>query len=866
MSGTVSPNQLPPDRRVDHDADDYLEAATPLSDPEAGEFVDVSPDPDEIVLEDAPDGGVYATDPDADTLTEYTSGPDSAFYSNLAEYIPQSVQDAIVSDLLDKIENDKESRKKRDEQYTEGLRRSGLGNDAPGGAEFEGASRVVHPMISEACIDYESRIIKELWPISGPVKPKILGVVTPEKAERAQRVTEHMNFQLTTLMKEARSVVETTLTQVPLGGSQFIHLWHDHQLRRPRCEFRAIDNIYLPFGAADYLSAQRKTYADNITEMEYKKRVQQGMYVDLDIGPASQLPEESKAQKANDKIEGVEDTGQNVDNERLIYETITYLEISPELHDAIQNCACVEEIGQFLPYLITIDVTTRKMLSMYRNWEEGDDTFEPIQYDFEIPFIPWRSAFSIGFPQIIGGLSAAATGALRALMDSAHANNAFGGLILKGSGAGGQTVRTQIGEFAEIDTGLETKDIRQVVMPFAPTQPSGVLFQLLGFVVDAARGVVRTSLDENPSNTPVPVGTQMSRVEESLVVFSAIHGRAHAAFNRFLAGLHRLNRLYLPEIVKVDIEGKELLVRRKDYDGPCVVQGVSDPTIYSDQQRFAQLNYIQQRVMAMPQLWKLREVELAGLRLMKWPNPEGLLQDQPEPHELNPTNESLSMSLGQPVLVFPDQDHLAHLQVHLDYTKSPLFGANPLIAPKYLPAALNHIAQHLAYLYVSQTVETVKNAAGGVDPVQMMSKDIDVKKKFDQLLATASPQVIASLEAQLQGIAPILQQAQQMMQQFMPKPPMDPAQAAVMAATQETQRKAAADQTDAQITSSKDQADAQAKQRANAIAADHVAAMREGQQLQAQVKLQTTAVDADTALEIASKRNTSYTNGQSLTK
>lgn len=896
MALSANRNQLPKDRRIEEE--DYLAADTPLSDMDNGEFLAVASDPDEITLEDTPDGGLLAPPVDGDIISLDTS-TESGFYVNLAAYLSDYVKDTIVYDILDKVENDKESRKKRDEQYTEGLRRSGLGNDAPGGAEFEGASRVVHPLLTEACIDYESRVIRELWPALGPVKPNIVGAPTTEKVEQANRVAEHMNWQLQHQMKEARSVFEVTLTQVPLGGSQYIHLWYDHRLKRPRCEFRSIDNMYIPFGAADFYSASRKTYADTISEMELKQRIRNKQYVDVDETLLADLPPETMAKRANDRIEGLDDTGENVDNERQIYEISTYIEITPELAADFAAlpaaCGCIEEEGAFLPYLITIDPNSRRMLAMYRNFEEDDDTFEPIEHDFEFPFVPWRGAVAIGFPQLIGGLSAAATGALRALLDSAFIANSPGGLIMKGSGAGGQTIRPQVGEYAEIDMGLETKSIRDVVMPFSLTQPSGVLFQLLGFVVEAGRGVIRTSMDDTPSNTPVPVGTQMARLEEGLVVFSAVHLRAHDAFNRFLRGLHRLNRMYLPEIVKLDLHGKELLVRRRDYDGPCVIQGVSNPTIYSDQQRFAQLNYIHQRVaVALASglnIWKIREVELAGLKLMKWPNPEALLQDMPEPQELNPTNESLSMALGQPVMVFPDQDHKAHLQVHLDFTKSPVLGMNPILAPKYLPIALQHMAEHIAYLYVSTTVEKVREAAQGMDPTKLMSKSVEVKRAFDAMLAQASSVVVPELDETLKGVMPVLQQAQQMLKAIAPPPVMDPAQAAVQAATQETQRKAAEDKARIGLDTQEAQTDAQIRAQANQIAADRVAALREGQQLQSQTKLQTadtnaqtqvhtanisadteiqtTEMDTETALEVARKnaathRSTRLENGSSL--
>lgn len=854
------PNQIPPDR-----------SASALSmGADVGEYMLLDQDPDEPIITDTPDGGAYVEMPGE---REESRPPDEGFYSNLAEVLPDSVQSTIVSDLLRRIEEDKEARKKRDEQYEEGIRRTGLGKDAPGGADFEGASRVVHPMLTEACIDYESRIIKEMFPPSGPVKPKILGAVTKEKTERAGRKTEHMNWQITTQIKEARSVLETLFTQVPLGGSQFLRQWWDHRLKRPRWEFAPIDKVYVPFGAADYVSAHRKTYADTISQIEFKQRVEQGMYVDLDLPPPSQQPDPSKAETASYKVEGVEDPSQNLDGDREIYEVCTYLEVTGETAEALGG---PEKEGDLCPYLITIDVSGRKMLSQYRNWEDGDEAREPLEHMFEFPFLPWRGAYSIGFPQIIGSLSAAATGALRALLDSAHTNNAVTGFVLKGSGMGGQTRRPEIGSLVEIDSGTEADDVRKRVMMAPFNQPSSVLFQLLGFVVDAAKGVVRTSMDETPTNgpAPTPVGTQISRVEEGMVVFSAVHGRAHAAFNRLLEGLHRLNRLYLPEELKVDLDGKEVLVRRKDYEGPSDVQPVSDPTIYSDIQRFNQLSYIQQRMMVAPGLWNVREVELAGLRLIKWPDPEGLLVEQPQPKEMNAVAENMAMALGQPVAVFAEQDHLAHLQVLLDFAKNPALGANPLLAPIYLPAAMKHAVEHIAHFYSATTeseVEGAIQAAASKRAVDMMSNDTEVKREFDRLLAQASQVVLPKVDAALQGVLPVMMQSMQIIKQLTPPPPMDPAAAAVQAAMAETNRKATADQAGHQLSAAELAAKTQVQQEANAVAAQRNQITQEGQQIAAQTKLQTTAADNVTAENISADRlahgsSSDFVDGDSLSR
>ena len=797
---------------------------------------------------------------------------DKEFYGNLAESIAGPVANTIVADLLRRILEDKEARTLRDKQYEEGLKRTGLGKEAPGGASFEGASKVVHPMLTEACVDYESRIIKEIFPVAGPAKPKVIGAPTADKIAQAGRVAEHMNWQITEQITEARGTLETLFTQVPLGGSQYLRQVWDHRLTRPRWTFAPIDRVLIPFGAADFTSATRKTFIETINDVEFKQRIEQGQYLDLKIPAASNLDEPTSSEAANRKIEGVESPGINVDDSRTIYEVSVTLEVTEDMAQAFGE---PEQAGELFPYVISIDEGSRQMLAMYRDWEQNDTAREPIDHMFEFPFLPWRGPYAIGLPHIIGSLSAAATGALRALLDSAHANNAISGFILKGAGISGQNRRPEIGSMVEIEGGVETDDIRKRVMNAPFNQPSPVLFQLLQFVVDSAKGIVRTSMDDAPTNgpSPTPVGTQISRVEEGLVVFSAIHGRAHAALNRVLRGLHRLNRLYLPDELKVDIEGKEILVRRKDYEGPCSVCPVSDPTIYSDMQRFNQLGYIQQRMMVAPQLWDARKVELAGLKLIKWPDPESMLVQMPEPKDINAIAENMTMALGKPVAVFPGQDHLAHLQVLLDFMKSPVLGGNQLIAPVFMPAAIAHATQHIAHLYAEMADDIVSDAARkmGKNIDDMLSPHPDVKLEYDRVLAQASPMVTQKIEKALEQALPVLMEAAQKMAQMMPKPPMDPAAAAVQAAAAETSRKTNADQAENQLGAQKLQSETALKEQANQIAADRVQATREGQQITAQTKAQTTAADNETALDIsadhlAAGAKTNFTDGESLTK
>ena len=730
--------------------------------------------PEEVAdVEDTEDGGAIVRFGE-----EEEPVGESEFYANLAETLPEGDMDAVAQDFLGLIAKDKEARKKRDEQYEEGIRRTGLGDDAPGGAQFQGASRVVHPMLTEVCVDFSARAIKEIFPAEGPAKDHIIGDETADKVAKAQRKTRYLNWQMTQQMPEFRAELEQLLTQVPLGGAQYLKLSWDPNKRRPVPLFIGIDDIYLPYAATNFYSSERKTHVQYVTEIEYRQRVRSGMYRDVDLAPTTMDPDISKSEKANNKIEGRDDNAYDTDGLRTIFEIYAISDIE-------------EEYG-LAPYIFSIDKVTGKVLSIYRNWEEGDDTLQEMQWIIEFPFVPWRGAYPIGIPQMIGGISAAATGALRALLDSAHIANFPGMLKLKGGREGGQSERIDPTEVKEIEGGAFSDDIRKIAMPLPFNQPSPVLYQLLGFLVDAGKGVVRTTLEDIADNQGnMPVGTQLARIEQGMVVFNAIHARLHDAMGRTLKVLHRLNAMYL-EDEEVKDETGQLLVKRSDFLGPMDVVPVSDPNIFSEAQRFAQVQALSQRAMALPQVYNVRKVEERILKQLRIPNPKELLIPAPEPKELNAINENVAASLGRPVSAFPEQDHLAHLQAHLDYLTSPILGSSMLMAPTFIPAILNHIKEHIALWYATHVFEVASEAAGQDISDFQKVKSKEVKKSFDQLLAAASQRVVPDTAQAFGAIPQIVQQAVQMMQQLQGmNAPQDPRMAAQMA---ETQRKAQADQ------------------------------------------------------------------------
>ena len=694
--------------------------------------------PDDV--EDTEDGGAIIR------MGEEDDNPTKQkHFENIVESIPQDVLSEVSSELLDKIEKDKEAREKRDKLYEEGIRRTGLGDDAPGGAQFSGANKVVHPMLVEACIDFSARVMKEIMPPNGPVKSKILGEQEREKVEKADRKAEFMNWQLTQQMREFRGEIEQMTTQIPLGGVQYLKLIYNQQRRRAMSEFIAVDDVYLPFAATNFYSAERKTHVQYLTKFEYNRRIKAGMYIDVDVGVPQEI-EYSKAAIANNKVEGRTETTYNEDGLRTVFEVSTFLDL--------------EEDGE-APYIISIDKSSGKVLSVYRNWEEDDESREELEWIVEFPFIPWRGAYPIGLTHIIGGLAGSATGALRALLDSAHIQNVPTMMKLKG-GPGGQTINIQPTEVVEMDGGAMVDDIRKLAMPIPFNGPSPVLFQLLGFVVDAGKGVVQTSFEKlSDQNANQPVGTTMALIEQGMVVFSSIHARLHNSMERVFKILHRINSAYLEE---EDIKRwvPDLDITPADFDGPMDVVPVSDPSIFSEAQRFAQTQAILQRAQALPQLYDVRKVEEMFLRNMKL-STDDVLQPAPGTQDIDPVSENVAASMGRPIYALPRQDHMAHMQTHLAFLNSPLFGGNPIIMKTFLYPMAMHLRDHLLNYYLTEAHEAVDQA---------QRRDLIAKEADEQVQVII--QVQQAIESQLGQFAAQLAQIDQAAQQFKPQPQMPP--------------------------------------------------------------------------------------------
>ena len=388
---------------------------------------------------------------------------------------------------------------------------------------------------------------------------------------------------------------------------------------------------------------------------------------------------------------------------------------------------------------------------------------------------------------MIGSLAGAATGALRALLDSAHMNNLPTLLRLKGVNFSGQSKELNIGEITEVEGGIAGGDIRELIMPIPFNPPSDVLLALLGVVTEAGRGMVQTTFEKlGEQSKEMPVGTTLALIEEGMTVFSAIHLRMFQSMTYVLRILNRINRMYLEEEEQKNEIG-EILAYRRDFDPPFDIIPVADPEIFSDVQRMAQLQVIADRSQAMPEIYNQKAVEKRILERTKIPNADELLLPDETPEEQNAVNENAAMSLGRPVAAFPEQDHLAHLQVHLDYMSSPVLVQNPIIAPDYIPLVLGHLREHIALYYVTYNFELLQASIdlGDEELAQVLKiRDPKVRKELDRNMGVQSETVVPAIGKVLSGMMPIIQEAQKLLQEMKPEPeqlPVDPnAQMAIM--------------------------------------------------------------------------------------
>jgi chaperonin GroES len=763
------------------DQDDY-----PIEEQEDGSAVVDLP---EIQMEEQDDGSaIVMLDDDGPEFN-----PD--FYDNLADSVDSGTLSMLAMRYLDLLETDKEARSLRDKQYEEGIRRTGMGNDAPGGATFMGASKVVHPAMAEGCVDFASRAIKEMFPPDGPVKTKVLGKMDDLKAAKSERKRDYLNWQITEQIEEFKDEQEQLLTQLPLGGSQYFKLWFDEQKKRPCVEFLPIDRVILPFAATNFYTAQRAAEVHEITTYEFERRIRTGMYRDINYIKATQSLEQNKVEQANNKIEGKK-FEENQDGLRKVYHIYCYLELEDDKKTK----------GETAPYILMVDEIDQQVVGLYRNWEEQDEAMTKLDWVVEFKFIPWRGAYAIGLPHLIGGLSAALTGALRALLDTAHINNTATMLKLKGAKISGQSQQVDVTQIVEIEGAPGVQDIRQIAMPMPFNPPSPVLLELLGWLDKAAKGVVTTSEEKIADITSnAPVGTTQALIEQGAAVFSSIHARMHDSQARVLKILCRLNRWHFDEMQKGDVV-VDLEITREDFEKNTDVVPVSDPHIFSETQRMAQNQAVLALAEKHPDQFNMGAVLSRMLKQMKVPNINELMKDVPAPEQRTSADENAALLIGQPAYAYLQQDHIAHIQDHLQFAMNPFLGQSPFADPNYLNNLIEHLKQHMTLWYLNRSNGYVEKSVG--KPVDDYD-DPKLTATIDKVYTTVGAHVMLDTQQVFGQFQQALQALVQMAQQRKAQPQPLPPDAQVVKDTNmaETQRKAQYDQARLQLDTQKMQED-----------------------------------------------------------
>ena len=708
-------------------------------------FAEGSP-PDNLQVEEFGDDEVLIGDPKLDI----TQDIDSEFDANLADEISAKELSRKAQQLVVTYEGDREARSDWEERYKAGLRTV----DPDGGMSEEedarasrGLSTVVHPMIAEAATQFNARAIAELYPSGGPVKTVIVGEPNDEAEEQARRVRDFMNFQITQEMPEYFPDLDKMLFQLPLVGHAFKKVWWDANLERQCSKFVKAEDLVVAPESTDLYTSPRYTHVIRMPKNDYNKYVEAGWYLQTDYTGDSIDP----SGDTTSDIEGIDPYGQDSTDkvmtllEMHVYESFDGVDGYEESNEESNEVA--------LPYVITIDYDTEKVVSVRRNWDADDQKQKRLDWFVSYPFLPGVGFYGFGLYHLIGGLGKAATGSLRALLDSAAFANMQGGFKLKGRATGGE-LQINPGEFADLDATVD--DVNKAIMPLPFKEPSGALFNLLGFITDAGKRFANTSdMNVGDVNPNAPVGTTVALIEQGSKAFSAIHKRLHYAQGQEFKLLAKLNAKYLAEEFSFSLSGSSSTIYAADFDDRIDIIPVSDPNIFSTAQRIAQAQAVMQMANAAPQLHDIYEAYKRMYEAIRIPNADEVLKKPQEAVRLDPIDENMSLMYGKPIRAFPEQDHDAHIAVHMQFIRDPSLAGNPGVKTMQ-PLLIAHIAEHVALLYRQRMQAAIgiplPNVPNLRDPKFMFD---DVSPEMDMIISQKAAQVVAA-SPQMEAIKPLL--------------------------------------------------------------------------------------------------------------
>jgi hypothetical protein len=699
----------------------------------------------EIMIDNPDDVEIGIDGLSIDLMPEET---EEAFGDNLAEYMSEAELSTLASELLELVDADITSRRDWVDMYVRGLEVLGMKYEDRT-EPWEGACGVYSTVLTEAAIRFQSETIIETFPAAGPVKTEIIGAIDKLKEEAAERVREDMNYKLTEEMPEYRPEHERMLYNLGLAGAAFKKVYKDPSLGRQTSIFVGAEDIIIPYGSSSCRTSERVTHTMRKTKNDIRKLQVAGFYRDVDLGEPVTFHTDIEKRKAEDQGYTLSD-----DNRYQI------LEICVD-HDMP---GYEDEDGIARPYVVSIDRSTQKVLSIYRNWDEDDKLKQKNQHFVQYTYVPGFGVYGLGLIHIIGGYARAGTSIIRQLVDAGTLSNLPGGLKSRGLRIKGDDTPIAPGEFRDVDVPSGT--VRDNIMALPYKEPSQVLMALLGQITDEARrlgSVADMKVSDMSANAPV--GTTLAILERQLKTMSAVQARIHYSMKEEFKLLKRIIRDNTPGEYSYVPVGGNPKAKRGDYDLVNIIP-VSDPNSATMAQRIMQYQAAIQLAQGAPQIYDLPQLHRQMLEVLGIKNADKLVPIEDDMKPRDPVSENMAFLTGKPTKAFIYQDHDAHIAVHTSMMQDPKvmaqMGQNPA-AQAMQAAIMAHVAEHVAFQYRSQLQERL--GATLPEPNAEIPKELEVQ--LSKVVAQAAAQLLqihqgeaAQAQAQQQQQDPIVQMQQ----------------------------------------------------------------------------------------------------------
>ena len=672
------------------------------------------------------DGGAEVNfDPSVETDTQVD------FNANLAEYVEDKELSFISSELFSNYTDYKNSRKDWERTYTQGL--DLLGFKYENRTEpFSGASGATHPVLAEAATQFQALAYKELLPANGPVRTQVVGASTPEKTQQANRVKDFMNYQIMDVMKEYEPEFDQMLFYLPLAGSAFKKIYFDEIMQRTVSKFVPAEELVVPYTATSLDDAEAIIHKIKISGNELRKQQVAGFYRDIDLKAG--MDNLSDAEKKEMELEGVTKSGKDED-----VHTLLECHVNLDLEGFEDVDAEGEPTGIKIPYIVTLEENSREVLSIRRNFEQGDPLRKKIQYFVHFKFLPGLGFYGFGLIHMIGGLSRTATSALRQLLDAGTLSNLPAGFKQRGIRIRDDAQSIQPGEFRDVDA--PGGNLRDAFMTLPFKEPSQTLLNLLGVVVQAGQRFASIAdMQVGDGNQQAAVGTTVALLERGSRTMSAIHKRIYAALKNEFKIMSRVFKLYLPQEYPYDVVGGQRNIKQTDFDDRVDILPVADPNIFSQTQRISLAQTELQLAMSNPQIHNMYQAyrnmyEAIGVKDVD----QILLRPQP-PQPKDPALEHIDALAGKPFQAFPGQDHRAHIQAHLSFMATNMAKNNPPVT-----AALEkNIFEHISLMAQEQVQLELKNE---LQQLAAMQQQMQANPQMGQQLQGQAQQLTQMIES-----------------------------------------------------------------------------------------------------------------------